>query len=164
MTIVDWQVRIINGKKQFQDLVGAFNMINEKEVSIESWNKEYNELLIVIDGNMNGRYKSEEKISMAFGEESFFNRLRDTYGINAILMQSFSWSETTNDTVRVLRNSGFKSLIMRNGEFFISDDKGSEMKANFLSDDERNFINENNKVGRTYNQEKIIDLKDIYLK
>lgn len=165
-TMIDWQVRIIDEEIQYQDLVGASSMVNGIKISLESWHKEYKELLVVIDGNKNGLYKSEEKISLALGYDSFVERLKQNYNISMYLVKSFTWSENTNNMIRILQGSGFKELTIKDdNSIIISDGNDSKINANFFTEDEKRFLCRKTKTS-TYNSsgDKIIPIENIYLK
>lgn len=160
------KIRIINGKKMFQDLVGISTVVDNIDVSFESWDSEYEELLIVIDGNKNGLYRSDEKISLALGEERFVDRIRYNYGIGIIFIDSFSWEETTSNAMKTLAYSGFKNIVgTYDGEIFIENDYGQRSRIEFLSEQEKNFIlYPKGRMLLNMDDENIIPIDDIYLK
>lgn len=134
-------IRKINGAKQYGDLVGVSFDIDEIMVEIVGWDKEFSELKIAIDGNKNGLYKSTEIISMAFGEDIFLSKLRDYFGIEVVVLDSFEWSEQTASTMRMLNGAGFSTLAMNDrNEFFLENKEGVVISADFLSVEESNYF------------------------
>ncbi|MGL5690235.1 MAG: hypothetical protein ACRDD8_05370 [Bacteroidales bacterium] len=161
--MIDVQVRTINGKKQFQDLVGVSYLLGDIPILVSEFNELHSELTIIIDGNKNGYYKSEEKISLVFGEDAFVMRLEKIYGIRITELNTFGWSIPTSETVRTLMNAGFTDVeVDNNSNIYIANSQGVKMSATFFTEEERNFLLRTPMKNRAVGKK--IPMADIYYK
>lgn len=133
------ELKRLNDKIDFTNLVGKESIVDNKTVLIYSWDNDRTELGLMITENSNRKHIGTEVISLAFGLVTFITKI-EGYGFSVKIVDGVSYSQETIQKAQGLAQAGFVKLIKLENNYMVD----NIFQQTFLLENELQYLLENN--------------------